>query len=138
MKQKKKLLQHLEEEVFCRLGSSPTHGVGVFAIRSIAKGINPLRSVTPKKEINFKKDELKHLPKGVRKQIKMFCYYDDKEVHIPIVGLNTMDYSIFLNHSKVPNIRLKKSGQFETLHKIKIGEELVMDYDHSFGEEHIF
>ena len=33
LKQKKKLLKHLAEEVYCRLGASPTHGVGVFAIR---------------------------------------------------------------------------------------------------------
>jgi len=97
---KKKLLKHLADEVYCRLGSSPTHGVGVFAIRNIPKGIDPLRSPLPRKELSFKKEELKHLPKGVRKQIKMFCYYDDKEVLIPVVGLNTMDFSIFLNHSK--------------------------------------
>jgi SET domain-containing protein len=138
VKPKKKLLQHLAREVFCRLGVSPTHGVGVFAVRTIPKGIDPLKSPIPKKEISFKPEELKHLPKGVRKQIKMFCYYDDKEVLIPAIGLNTMDFAIFLNHSKTPNIRLKKAGHFETLSKIKAGEELVMDYDKSFGEEHFF
>jgi SET domain-containing protein len=138
VKQKKKLLKHLAEEVFCRLGVSPTHGVGVFAIRSIPKGIDPLRSPLPREELSFKMAELKHLPKGVRQQIKMFCYYDEKEVLIPTIGLNTMDFSIFLNHSKTPNIKIIKAGRFETLTKIKIGEELVMDYDQSFGEEHIF
>ena len=138
VKQKKKLLKHLAEEVYCRLGASPTHGVGVFAIRNIPKGIDPLRSPLPWKELSFKKEELKDLPKGVRKQIKMFCYYDDKEVLIPVVGLNTMDFSIFLNHSKTPNIRIKKAGHYETLTKIKNGDELVMDYDQSFGEEHFF
>ena len=41
---KKAILDHLVQEVFCRLGVSPLHGIGVFAIRPIAKGLNPLKS----------------------------------------------------------------------------------------------
>ena len=33
---------------------------------------------------------------------------------------------------------MKKSGDFEALRPIKRGEELMMDYDHSFGEKHVF
>ena len=68
----------------------------------------------------------------------MFCYYDDKEVLISTMGLNTMDYAIYINHSKTPNLIMKKSGRFETLTKIRVGDELFMDYDHSFGATHIF
>ena len=49
-----------------------------------------------------------------------------------------MDFAIYLNHTKTPNVRLNKDGSFETLRNIKIGEELMMDYDHSFGGVHIF
>ena len=135
---KKRLLKHLAEEVYCRLGVSPIHGIGVFAVRTIEKGVDPLRSLVSHKEISFTREELKDLPKGVRKQIEMFCYYDDKEVLISTMGLNTMDYAIYINHSKTPNLLMKKSGRFETLTKIKAGEELFMDYDHSFGATHIF
>ena len=135
---KKRLLKHLSEEVYCRLGVSPIHGIGVFAVRAIEKGVDPLRSLVSHKEISFTREELKALPKGVRKQIEMFCYYDDKEVLISTMGLNTMDYAIYINHSKTPNLIMKKSGRFETLTKIRVGDELFMDYDHSFGATHIF
>ncbi len=135
---KKRLLKHLADEVYCRLGVSPVHGIGVFAVRSIDKGVDPLRSLVAHKELSFTREELKGLPKGVRKQIEMFCYYDDKEVLVSTMGLNTMDFAIYVNHSKTPNIRMKKDGHFETLSKLKAGDELLMDYDHSFGGEHIF
>ena len=124
--------------MYCRLGVSPIHGIGVFAVRAIEKGVDPLRSLVSHKEISFTREELKNLPKGVRKQIEMFCYYDDKEVLISTMGLNTMDYAIYINHSKTPNLIMKKSGRFETLTKIRVGDELFMDYDHSFGATHIF
>ena len=135
---KKRLLKHLAEEVYCRLGVSPIHGIGVFAVRTIDQGVDPLRSLVSHKEISFTREELKDLPKGVRKQIEMFCYYDDEEVLISTMGLNTMDFAIYINHSKTPNLLMKKNGRFETLTKIRVGDELFMDYDHSFGATHIF
>ena len=135
---KKVLMDHLAHDVFCRLGVSPLHGIGVFAVRPIAKSINPLKSRTKHREIKFTHDELKALPPGVRGQIDMFCYYDDSGVMISTMGMNTMDFSIYLNHSKQPNVRMNKDGSFHALRRIKIGEELTMDYDHSFDAEHHF
>jgi len=135
---KKVLLDHLVQDVFCRLGVSPLHGVGVFAIRPIAKGLNPLRSRVKHREIKFTQDEIKVLPPGVRKQIEMFCYYDEDGVMISSMGMNTMDFAIYVNHSKQPNLRMNKDGSFEALRPIRIGEELTMDYDHSFDAEHHF
>ena len=135
---KKVLLDHLVQDVFCRLGVSPLHGVGVFAIRPIAKGLNPLRSRVKHREIKFTQDEIKVLPPGVRKQIEMFCYYDEDGVMISSMGMNTMDFSIYVNHSKQPNLQMNKNGSFEALRPIRIGEELTMDYDHSFDAEHHF
>ena len=131
-------MDHLVQEVFCRLGVSPLHGVGVFAIRPIKKGLNPIKSRAEHQEIKFTHDEIKTLPRGVRKQIEMFCYYDEEEVLISTMGMNTMDFTIYLNHSKQPNLRMTQDGGFEALRAIKIGEELTMDYDHSFGAEHHF
>jgi SET domain-containing protein len=135
---KKEIFEHLGQDVFCRLGASPLHGVGVFAIRTIAKGINPLKSRIKQREILFSHAEVKSLPPGVRRQIEMFCYCDEKGVLISTMGLNTMDFAIYLNHSKQPNLRMNKGGSFESLRRIKIGEELTMDYDHSFDVEHHF
>ncbi len=135
---KNALFKHLQEEVYCRLGISPLHGIGVFALRAIPKGANPLKSWLKNIEIKFSHDEIKKLPKSVQKQIKLFCYYDKKSVEIPIMGMNTMDMAIYLNHSKTPNIKMKKDGTFVCIKPIKTGEEVTMDYDHSFGETHIF
>ena len=135
---KEKIMNHLANEVYCRLGVSPVHGIGVFAVRPIPKGTNPLRSLVKQREIAFSHDELKKLPRGVRKQIDMFCYYDKDEVLVSTMGLNTMNFAVYLNHTKNPNVRLNKDGSFEALRDIKTDEELMMDYDHSFGETHYF
>ena len=135
---KKKIIQHLEQEVFCKLGISPIHGIGVFAIRAIPKGINPLKSYISNREIDVPKKEIKNLPKGVRNQIDMFCFYDRKKVSIPVNGLNSFDLAVYLNHSKQPNLRFKKNGELQSLKSIAEGEELFIDYDISFGEKHSF
>ena len=135
---KKKIIEHLEEEVFCKLGISPIHGIGVFAIKPIPKGINPLKSYIRSREIDVSKKDIKHLPKGVRNQIDMFCYYDRRSVSIPVNGLNSFDLAVYLNHSKRPNLRFKKNGTLISLMNIAEGEELFIDYDISFGEKHFF
>ncbi|NBO40852.1 MAG: SET domain-containing protein [Betaproteobacteria bacterium] len=135
---KKKIIEHLEEEVFCKLGISPIHGIGVFAIKPIPKGINPLKSYIRSREIDVSKKDIKHLPKGVRNQIDMFCYYDRRSVSIPVNGLNSFDLAVYLNHSKRPNLRFKKNGTLISLMNIAEGEELFIDYDISFGEKHYF
>lgn len=135
---KKKLFEHLSQEVYCHLGVSPVHGIGVFAMRSIPKGINPMRSRVKFDEIAYTHKEIKALPRGVRKEIEMFCYYDDDHVFVPSIGLNAMNMAVYLNHSKAPNVVYKKNGQLITLRAIKNGEELMMDYDINFGAVHTF
>ena len=137
-KTKEDLLAHLEKEVYCRLGISPVHGIGVFAIRAIPQGANPLHSRVKYKEIRFSHAEIKKLPRGVRKEIEIFCYYDEDEVLVPEIGMNTMNMAIYLNHSKQPNVRYRKNGQLKALCDIKAGEELFLDYDQSYGEKHTF
>jgi len=135
---KKKLFEHLGQEVYCHLGVSPVHGIGVFAMRAIPKGVNPMRARLKFDEIAYTHKEIKTLPRGVRKEIEMFCYYDDDHVFVPSIGLNSMNMAVYLNHSKTPNVVYKKNGQLITLRSIKIGEELMMDYDINFGEVHTF
>ena len=107
---RKKLLDHLSQEVFCHLGVSPVHGIGVFAIRAIPKGVNPLRSRLKFEEIKFSHAEIKTLPRSVRKEIEIFCYYDKQAVSVPAIGLNAMNMAVYLNHSKKPNVEYKKMG----------------------------
>jgi len=135
---KKMLLRHLTTEVYCRIGVSPLHGVGVFALRAIPRGLDPLTSWLDNEGVQFTHQELKLLPRGVKKQIKTFCYYDEGGFIIPSIGMNSFDMSIYLNHSKTPNLKMKQSGKFVTLRAVRSGEELTMDYDHSFGDTHVF
>ena len=135
---KQNLLEHLSRDVYCRLGTSKVHGIGVFALRTIPKGINPLNSLMSYEEVRFSRKELAELPKSVRKQMDIFCYYVKDKVFVPSIGLNIMDMALYLNHSKKPNLRMHKSGRMETLRTIRTGEELMMDYDHSFGDKHTF
>ena len=58
---KTRILKHLQTEVYCRLGVSPIHGIGVFAIRDIPKGTHPLVSLLKIKEFSFTKKEIKKL-----------------------------------------------------------------------------
>jgi SET domain-containing protein len=137
-KTKSKLFEHLRHGVYCHLAVSPLHGIGVFAIRPIPKGIEPLRSLLRFDDVKFSHDEIKTLAPGVRREIAMFCYYDDKHVHVPRIGLNGANMSVYLNHSKTPNVEFKKNGELVSLRAIKKGEELLMDYDINFDAVHIF
>ncbi len=78
------------------------------------------------------------MPRSVRKEIEIFCYYDDNAVLIPSIGLNSMNMAVYLNHSKTPSVKYRKNGQLITLRAIKSGEELMMDYDINFGAIHTF
>ncbi len=135
---KTKLRAHLKEGVYCHLSVSPIHGIGVFAIKNIPKGIEPLRALIPKDEVKFTHKEVKELPRSVQKEMQMFCYYDDKHFYVPRSGMNAINMGIYLNHSKSPNVQYKKNGHLVTLRRIKKGEELLMDYDINFGFEHVF
>ena len=59
-------------------------------------------------------------------------------VHIPRIGLNAANLSVYLNHSKTPNVKFKKNGELVSLRAIKKGEELLMDYDIEFNAVHVF
>lgn len=135
---KSRVLEHLQKEVYCHLGISKVHGIGVFAIRSIPKGVKPLVSLIKIKEFEFTNKEFKKLPASVRKEIEMFCYYDSKKHLIPSIGLNSMNMAFYMNHSKDPNVKYLKNGQIVTLRRIKANDELFFDYDDAFGEKHIF
>ena len=132
------LLKHLREDVYCRIDASPIHGVGVFALRPIPKGVDPLKSLVPRDEVELTNEDLEGLPEGVLAQMEKYCFFEGDQVLASANGLNTVDMAIYINHSKFPNLRLVAPGQFETTRAIKEGEELVMDYDITFGETHHF
>ena len=135
---KARVLEHLQTEVYCRLGISTVHGIGVFAIKPIPKGVKPLVSLLKIKEFDFSKEEIKKIPKSVRKEVETFCYYDSERYLLPSIGLNSMNLAFYMNHSKNPNIKYLKNEEYVALRTIKAGEELFFDYDQAFNEEHSF
>ena len=70
---KKDLIKNLKDDVYCRIKPSKKHGVGVFAIKDIPKNVNPFQYTNNKciksKIINIKEDEIKSLPKEIKKMI---------------------------------------------------------------------
>ncbi|MFM7523696.1 MAG: SET domain-containing protein-lysine N-methyltransferase [Betaproteobacteria bacterium] len=135
---KQRLHQHLKHEVYCKLGVSTIHGVGVFALRDIPKGIHPLQSMASRKEKKFSRAELKEIPGSVRKHLADFCLIESGRVFVPEIGMNAVNISVYLNHSKTPNLFFNKQEVLEALRDITRGEELTIDYDVSFGDEHVF
>jgi len=135
---KYRLHQHLKHEVYCKLGVSKIHGVGVFALRDIPKGTLPLLSMASRKEKKFSRAELKELPSSVRKHLADFCLIEGGRVFVPEIGMNAVNISVYLNHSKTPNLFFNKQELLEAQRDITRGEELTIDYDISFGDEHVF
>jgi SET domain-containing protein len=135
---KDRLHDHLKHEVYCKLGVSKIHGVGVFALRDIPKGTKPLKSMVTHKEKKFSRTEIKDVPGSVRKHLADFCLVEGGRVFVPQIGMNAVNISTYLNHSKTPNLFFNKEEVLEALRDVQRGEEMTIDYDLSFGEEHVF
>jgi len=136
---KYKLLKNLQE-TYCSFGISKVHGIGVFAIRDIPIGVDPFPTIKPEKIIKLTDEDLEILPKEIICKIKDIFVRCDKMYHIYDLGLNCMGVKFHVNHSKNPNIGIKKGiitksyVPFITLKNIKKGEELFWDYTLSNGD----
>ena len=130
---KQQLLEHLTQDVYCRLGVSKIQGIGVIAIRDIPKGTDPFvkafRTHVRGNSIGFSSGELAHLSSAIKKMISDFFAQEEGKIYIPSCGLNRMDISFFLNHSDTPNVlEDTENGGFFAARNIAIGEELTIDY----------
>ena len=134
---KAKLIDHLKNDIYCRIGVSKTHGVGVIAIRSIPKDTNPFKNLSKEKEkaIELNDDDLKNVDIEVKKIIKDFFGSQQDTYDVLYAGPNYLNISYYLNHSDNPNLDIvdKKNGSayvdFKTNRDIKKGEELFINYN---------
>jgi SET domain-containing protein len=127
---RKQLLKNLKNETYCRLKQSPIHGVGVFAIRDIPKGMDPFKGRKRDRGYAFAEKELKNVHSEVKKMIHDLCVSEKQKIWIPDFGLNSIGISYFCNSSQKPNLKALKEGEkFITIREIKAGEELTVDYD---------
>lgn len=129
----------LLENVYCRIGVSKIHGVGVIAIRDIPKGINPMLE---NRHADFEEipaldifdDKL--IPDSVKKLVKDMCPQRGDVMDIPPFSLNEIGISFYLNHSNSPNMECDDDGNFYALDNIKSGTELIVDYG-TYGAENL-
>jgi len=127
---KKQLLENLKNDIYCRLKPSPIHGVGVFAIRNIQKGIDPFKGCKVVRWYGFNEKELKNLHPAVKKMVYDLLSLQKGKIWVPDFGMNGVDISFFVNSSKKPNLKAveDKNFRFITLREIKKGEELTVNY----------
>jgi len=133
---KNKIIKNTVNDIYCRLRPSDIHGVGVFAIRDIPKDTNPFKwTALFSLCMHINKDELKDVPNPVMEMLSDFSYSNKHNNYIiDIEGINSFTISWYLNQSDAPNMKpvVNKTNnivQFETIRKIKVGEELTFNYD---------
>ncbi len=127
---KQQFLEALSD-TWCRLGITD-HGVGVVAIRPIPKGTNPFKHCDPFGfviEIPEVELEASTAPEEAKQLVRDFCALQNGTYFVPDYGIDAIDKSYFLNHSKTPNMETKDDGAlFVTARDIAKGEELTADY----------
>jgi SET domain-containing protein len=126
---KRELLEHTLYHVYCRLMPSPIHGIGVFAVREIAEGVQPFAGCDRTRAIWVRPEELSGLHPEVRRMVDDFCAVQDGWVYLPRRGLNAIDVQYYVNHSDQPNLVTTDGGStFHTARNVRVGEELTVDY----------
>jgi hypothetical protein len=106
----------LNETIYCTIGRSKIHGVGVISIRDIPIGTVLFKGSDERYEI----DDLKEIDNSVAKII-----FDRNSLLSFRSPNGDVDYIRFMNHSTFPNYN-PKTGM--TMRRIKKGEEITEDY----------
>jgi SET domain-containing protein len=126
---KEELLKELQEETYVTLRPSPTHGIGVFALRDIPAGCRSIFAKDNSRWIKLSFEEADRLPDHSREFIETYYLYDETHYFIPDHGCKIMDMASYLNHSSEPNLMSVNDGAcFETIRDIRRGEELLINY----------
>lgn len=124
-----KLLNQLTGQTYIQLKTSPVHGIGVFAIQNIPKGCRDIFSKGMGEWIKVPIKKVEALPDHSRSLIETYCLFDEENYFVPEYGFKIIDPVIYLNHSSQPNIISINDGEeFEALHDILAGQELVVNY----------
>jgi SET domain-containing protein len=115
------------EGVYARLGASPIHGVGVFAIKDIPKGTY----IFPDDDDELIWIDIRTLEKLSQDERKL--YDDFCIIHGNLYGcprsFNKLTPAWYFNESREPNVAVDKEYRFFARRRIKRGEELTVNYD---------
>ena len=120
------------QDVYTRLRPSPIHGVGVFAIRPIKKGMRLFAGDNEEMLWVHEKD-LPKGPKAIRELYDDFAPIDEEGRYGCPKNFNRLTMSWYINEPKEgqsPNVRGDpETYDFQALRDIAPGEELTVDYD---------
>ena len=114
------------DNVHVRLGVSPIHGIGVFAIHEIDSGVSLFGPETESMR-PVPAGLVDSLPPGPRRLYTDFCVPINGSYFAP-ESFNHLTVAWYLNHGESPNVACCNEGGFVTLRTIRAGEELTMDY----------
>ena len=124
------------DKVYCRLQTSK-HGVGVFAIKKIPMGTNPFEGCYDGEFIEIPEEKVLALEPNIKSYVIDMCPFEDGHYLVPEDGMQIIDISFYINHSKEPNMKEDEGGlNFFAARDIETGEELTVDYEtyNSFSE----
>src|SRR5579884_2083826 len=125
----KRLLLANLARVYCRLQRSPLHGVGVFAVRRVPKGINPFEIPIPTRLVMLTSEDLRGVAPGVREMLRQYAVKQNGGYILSTLGFNLLELEYFVNHSTAPNLAFDEDeGCYRTARAVKRGEELTADY----------
>ena len=129
------LIDHLKNDIYCRIGVSSINGVGVIAIKDIPKGTNPFKNLSNKKDtiVTLYDNNLKDIDSNVVKLVKDF-FGNNGHYDVLYDGPNCINISYYMNHSTKPNVSILPSNSYEycdfiTNTFIKKGVELTINYN---------
>lgn len=133
---KEKLILKRLEQVYCRLAPSKIHGIGIFAIKNIPKGVNPFNnSFMAQEAIIVDKNKIKDLGPEILSLLNDQHPTSDINKQIVSNFPNQLIWTNYINYSKTPNIELMENGEWIALQDIKIGEELLEDPQRLLNED---
>jgi len=114
--------------VYTRLKQSKIHGVGVFAIKTIPKGINIFPDTDEGEVVAVPRDAIENADPEIKSLYNDFCPIQGDIFWCP-KNFNSLTVGWFINESKNPNVRYSnKNDSFYALREIVKGEELTADY----------
>lgn len=131
------LLRKVLANCYCRLETSPIHGIGVFAVRNIPRGTNPFGTLLKYSRpgyVGITDEELDALPLKLSCMIRALFVPTEGKMYLPTSGTNVVYLVAYLNHSINPNLRTNDGFNFSTRKRVQLGEELTVDY-RTYGAE---
>jgi hypothetical protein len=127
------------DKVYCRIGVSSTHGVGIIAVRDIPKGTNPFAdSYIGQDSVLINKKKVSN--ENIKKMLEDYFPTNENPDFIIPSYPNQIIWTNYLNYtsSEKANIILDDYGKWTTITDIKAGEELLEDPSHHFNSDGSF